>query len=259
MMNSSMKVNLKKAVIHFCVTAFWLLIWDIAAYIFKYDFILPNVKSTLFAICELFSPALLPSTLGSIFSSLKTIFSGFFIGTFMGIVLATISILIPAFKIFISPIMSIAKSIPVTAIILMLWLIIGGSNVPMAIALIMVMPIIWQSVISGNESIDKNLNEVCYMYEFNPVKRIRLLVIPVISKFILSALLTASGLAWKAGIAAEIICITKSSIGKEIYIYKSLYEGDKMFAWIVIILLISIIIEKLIGFGIRGIIKKWHL
>ena len=259
MMNSSMKAKVKRLLLYILVAVFWLFIWDLGSKLFDLKSFLPNVKSTFIALFDLFGKNNLNNTVTSILSSLATIFQGFAIGSFLGIILAIFSILIPTFKTFVYPIMSIAKSTPVTAIILILWLLIGGSNVPTAIALLMVMPIVWQSVISGYDAIDPNLQEVCEIFEFSALKKLKILVIPVILKSLLPALLTASGLAWKAGIAAEIICITKSSIGKEIYNYKSSFNYEMTFAWVIIILIISIIIEKAIGYITKRINQKWHL
>ena len=155
--------------------------------------------------------------------------------------------------------MTVAKSTPVVAIIMILWLVVGGRNVPVVIAMLMVMPIIWQNLIDGYGAIDKNLSEICSVYNFGFMKRFRLLILPTLMRFLLPGLVTASGLAFKSGIAAEIISLTKSSIGKEIADAKTLYERPRMFAWVIIVILLSLVLELIIKNLVRRIERKWHL
>ena len=136
---------------------------------------------------------------------------------------------------------------------------IGGANVPIAISALMVIPIIWQNVIDGYNAIDAQLNEVCEIYNFGFFRKIRFLILPNLLKYLLPGLISASGLAWKAGVAAEIICMTKNSIGKEIYNAKYMLDGPTMFAWTVMVLILSYLIEKLIKLLIGGISKKCRL
>ena len=53
-------------------------------------------------------------------------------------------------------------------------------------------------------------------------------------------------MAWKAGIAAEVICSPKGTIGSELYNAKIYLESEDMFAWTLTVIILSIIIEKLI-------------
>ena len=100
-------------------------------------------------------------------------------------------------------------------------------------------------------SIDKDLSEVCEIFEFSRFKKFRYLVIPHLLKFFVPASLTAMGLAWKSGIAAEIITYTKNSIGQNIFDAKNFFEGDKMFAWTIVVVFISLVLEKTIRLLIR--------
>jgi len=61
--------------------------------------------------------------------------------------------------------------------------------------------------------------------------------------------MTSFGLAWKAGIAAEVLCTPKASIGKQLYDAKMYLESSDMLAWTAVVIIISIILEK-------GVIKR---
>ena len=73
--------------------------------------------------------------------------------------------------------------------------------------------------------------------------KIRFLIFPSMLKYLIPSVITSIGLAWKSGIAAEIM--TNSNIGRLIYNYKNItYDTESIFAWTVMIVLFSILLEK---------------
>ena len=57
---------------------------------------------------------------------------------------------------------------------------------------------------------------------------------------------TSLGLSWKAGIAAEVLCTPVGSIGKNLYESKIYLETIDVFAWTVVVVIMSLILEKAI-------------
>ena len=55
------------------------------------------------------------------------------------------------------------------------------------------------------------------------------------------------GLAWKAGIAAEVIAAPKYSIGAMLYQSKVYFETTDLFAWTLVIIIMSLLIELAFG------------
>ena len=251
-----MKDKIKKIVIKILVLAFWLFIWDICANRINLSFVLPTVQETAVSLLTLIKEK---DFILTIISSIVRIFEGFLIGATIAFCLGLFAAKLTFVKDFLSPLNTVIKSTPVAVIIIMLWIMIGGANVPVAISTLMVIPIIWQNVIDGYNAIDTQLNEVCEIYNFGFLKKIRFLILPNLLKYLLPGLISASGLAWKAGVAAEIICMTKNSIGKEIYNAKYMLDGPTMFSWTVMVLVLSYLIEKLIKLLIGGISKKCRL
>ena len=66
-------------------------------------------------------------------------------------------------------------------------------------------------------------------------------------------------MAWKAGIAAEVLAVPKLAIGTEIYFSKLWFETSTLFAWTVVIIILSYVIEKLLILAIGAIAKKLHV
>ncbi len=233
---------------------FWLAVWEISALIIDFGFIFPRVGETLSALRSMIFTAVFWKSVS--FSLLRVIY-GFLLGVVIGILSAFLSFKFSVINIIISPAVTAIKSTPVASIIMLLWFIIGGDTVPIAIAVLMVAPIIWQSTMDGLASIDKELSEVCTVFKTSYIRRLKILILPSVLKYLLPALISASGLAWKSGIAAEIITYTESSIGR-IIINSKLYDQATMFAMTIVVILLSIIIEKLIKISVRTVMKKWH-
>ena len=238
-----MKSNLKRFLYPIIAIIFWITIWQILAITLDISFVFPRFDSTMKA---LWSLVITSSFWKIILTSLTRILIGFAIGVLLGIVLAVVTDKSKLLNALISPAMTVIKSTPVASFILLLWCLIGKNSVPSVIAVLMVMPIVWQNLMNGYESINKDLGELCDVFGVSPLKRFKILTFPTLRRYLAPAVITASSLAWKSGIAAEIIVYAKNSIGKEITDAKNFFESETMFAWTIAVILLSILIEFII-------------
>ena len=70
------------------------------------------------------------------------------------------------------------------------------------------------------------------------------------SDFVMPYLISAASLSlrlcWKSGVAAEVIGLPNGSIGESLYEAKVFMLTGELFAWTVVIILISVAFEKLV-------------
>jgi NitT/TauT family transport system permease protein len=78
------------------------------------------------------------------------------------------------------------------------------------------------------------------------MRTLRRVWIPSVMPHFLSACRTSLGLAWKSGIAAEVLTVPAVSIGKMLYESKLYLETVDLFAWTVVIIVCSLVIEKVL-------------
>ncbi len=238
--NKSFLLNNKIAKIVFSII-FILAIWEISASIINNSFFFPNIYETLIALFKIVSEK---TFFLSILTSVYRVVLGLFIGAFSGIILASLCNYLKIFDILISPLISIMKATPIACIIVLLWISMNYTTLTVFVVVLMVLPIIWQNTLDAYHSIDIELSEVAAIFEFSKFKKFRFLFFPTLIKFLSPALITSVGMAWKAEIAAEIM--TGSNIGKLIYDYKNIsYDTASIFAWTVIIVTLSILLEFL--------------
>ena len=221
---------------------FWIAVWQLLSLAVNNSYFLPSVGETFSSLFVLIRSKYFFKV---VLYTLLRVILGLALGTLLGIILAFLSNTFTILRSLITPLMSIIKSTPVATFIIILWVMMSGDALAIFIAVLMVMPIIWQNTLDGFKSIDKELLEVCTVYEFSSVKKLRILIFPSLKRFLIPAIITSTGLAWKSEIAAEIIAYTKNSIGQYINDAKYFFDTSSVFAWTIIIIIMSISLEMI--------------
>lgn len=244
---------MKKTTVQRIIAVFALLaVWQIAAMILDQRAVLASpvqVMGRLFTIWRESGFA------ASIAFTFIRIAGGFITAFLVGITLAILSGRAHWLEILLSPVMVTIKSVPVASFIIIALLWLSSRSLSVFISFLMVLPVIYNNVLGGIKNIDKKLIEMADIYNVSFDKRFRYIWIPAIKPFLMSAMTTALGLAWKAGIAAEVIGIPDGSIGEQLYFAKAYLNTTDLFAWTVIIVLISVAFEKAVLWAVRRILK----
>ena len=145
-----------------------------------------------------------------------------------------------------SPVLSMIRSVPVASFIILALVWIGRENIPTFISFLMVFPVVSSNIKAGFASVDRELAEVAMVYRFSRRKRAELLYKPAVLPYLITSAHVTLGLAWKAGVAAEVLASLSRSIGGNIYTSKVQLETDALFAWTITVILISILFEFLL-------------
>jgi NitT/TauT family transport system permease protein len=118
---------------------------------------------------------------------------------------------------------------------------------------LMVLPIMHAGILEGIRSRDRRLLEVVTVFEVPTLRRMRAIDVPAVLPFFAAACRIGMGLAWKSGVAAEVIGVSQGSIGERLYQAKIFLESADLFAWTVVIVALSIACEALVLRAIRGV------
>ena len=218
-----------------------LIIWEILALLVNDGYFLPDVLETAMALKDILLGG---AFFKVVFTAIYRVILGLLLGIILGTLLAAICHKFDLINTLISPIISIMKATPVACIIVLLWIRLNYTEIAVFVVVLMVLPIIWQNVYDGLRAIDKGLCEVADVFELTAVERLKVLVIPSVLSYLLPAIVTSVGLAWKAEVAAEIM--TNSNMGRLIYDFKTVsFDTASIFAWTVVIVTFSIAFEGL--------------
>ena len=219
----------------------WLLFWQILFIIVNKEVLIASpiqVFRTFFSLC------LEPSFWFTIFYSLFRILTGYLFSVFLGILLAVLCYRSKILYEFFLPAIQVIKATPVASFSILVLLWVKTEIVPIVISFLMVFPSIWINVSIGIAQTEKQYLEMAQIYGFSSFKTCRYIYIPSVLPYFISACHTGIGMAWKAGIAAEVICTPNISIGKKIYETKIYLETSELFVWTICAILLSIILEK---------------
>lgn len=189
----------------------------------------------------------------TVFFSFWRIVFGFILALVTGIILAALAGSSRLFEIFMWPYVSVIKAIPVASFIIISLIWLSSRQLSVFISFLMVLPIIYSNVLTGIKTTDKSLLEMAAVYRIPWTWRALYIYVPQIKPFLISACSTALGLCWKSGIAAEVIGIPGGSIGERLYTAKVYLDTGDLFAWTIVIVLISVAFEKLFLYLLRCI------
>ena len=127
-------------------------------------------------------------------------------------------------------------------ILAILWLSV--ENVPAFTAMLIVLPTVWANTEKGILSVDKDLLQMGKAFGLSPYESFIRITVPSVKPFFIAAVNSGVGMAWKAGIAAEVICPHGKSIGAALQDSKIYFETVDTFAWTAAVVILSVILEK---------------
>lgn len=181
----------------------------------------------------------------TIWFSFYHIAGGFLIALILGVSLAAIAGKFPIVETFLWPFMVTVKTVPVASFVVICLIWLSAQNLAVFISFLIVLPVVYGNVLQGIKSEDKSMLELGEVFRMPFMRRLACIHLPQLKPFIISACSTALGMAWKAGVAAEIIGIPDGSIGRQLYNAKVYLDTDDLLCWTVIIVIVSVAFEKL--------------
>ena len=236
------------------VGLFWLAVWQLAYYGVGRDLLLASPIAVFKRLKELVVTADFWIIIGTSFYRIMT---GFLLGLLVGTLLGMITARWKSIYQLVQLPMNIIKATPVASFVILALIWITGKNLSVFIAFLMVVPMVWSSVDQGLKSADPLLLEAARTYRLSRLQTARAVYVPAVLPYFLSVSRVAVGFAWKSGIAGEVIAIPKDSIGTQLYDAKVYLETTDLFAWTVVIVVLSVLIEKLFTKLIEAAARKW--
>ena len=192
----------------------------------------------------------------SILFSLGHISAGFLLAAVTGVLFAALAARYKCIEDFLAPAILLFKATPVASFIILILIWVSSRNLSVLISYLMVLPIVYTNVLSGIRSADSKLLEMADVFRITKLRRVVYIYVSQVIPFFRSACIVGLGLCWKAGIAAEVIGIPKGSIGEKLYMAKIYLATPDLFAWTAMIIIISVLFERLFMLLIKLLINK---
>jgi ABC-type nitrate/sulfonate/bicarbonate transport system ATPase subunit/ABC-type nitrate/sulfonate/bicarbonate transport system permease component len=240
-----MKTNNKK-ILPFILAVFTLAtIWQIISISIGYPAIFPSIFDLISDTLHLFIQSeFYFALLGTICRGLL----GFVITFFIAFSFGSLAVFNSFFKDFFQPIVVFTRSIPVISIVLVALLWFSPPFLPVFVAFFSMFPILFQSIQSGLENVDKKFVEMGKVFGLSPQKRFFYIYYPAGRSTIFDGISSAMGFGWRAVIIGEVLSQPVHGIGSQMKEAQAYINVSEIIAWTVAAILISYVFEKIILF-----------
>lgn len=218
-----------------------LFLWQIIALKINNDIYLPTITQVLISMKEIVLSDRF--YLDIIFSMSRCILS-FISAILIALILSTLSYISRFIRNLLKPITVITKSIPTMIVIVLVLIWFDKNSSPFIIGFIIVFPILYDSILDSILNIDKGILEMANLYNIGLRNKALKIYLPSIKFRIISIIGSTFSLALKVIIAGEVYGQPKYGMGTQIQLEKINFNTSGIFAWIIIIIIISFVLEN---------------
>lgn len=234
---TQVKQNLKRL----AACALWLGVWQAASLLVGSDILLASPLDTCRSLVRIvLSERFLPI----LWFSFSRIAGGFLAAFVLGVSLGFLAHRSALVRELLAPVVLAFKSIPVACIVVLLLIWIGSREVSGFSVFLMAFPALYLATVEGLGQVDRKLDEMLSVFGVGRLRRLLAHTWPSVLPYLVATSRNACGMAWKAGVAAELIGTPMGSMGERIYQSKILLETADLFAWTVIVVAVSYACEK---------------
>ena len=222
------------------VAALWL-IWIIAYYAVGNDTVLPSVGDTLVQTGKLLIGAEFWRAFAGTF--LRAL-SAFVFSALLGIALALAATLFRFVRPVLAPVISVLRTVPTAAVILMLLLWTPIAVVPVIVALLVLFPAVYSAALSEFDKISAEYGELTRVYRVGRTRAALKMYLPIASRGLLGQAGAIFSLGLKITVSGEVLSSTNYSLG-------GMMQDAKL--WNMPQLLALTLLTVLLGFAVEGI------
>lgn len=228
--------------------AVYIAVWQLLSMLVGNSLLLPSPWETVVSVRDVLSVGRGWKTIGL---TLLRILTGYLSGCAIGAALAVLTAHSRTAEWLLKPLRSLIKTTPITSFALILIVSVVSGVVPVVVAIIVVVPMIWQTTEEAIKTRSVPLDEMAKIY-LDPWKKLRYVTLPQIMPQFLATASVSLGFAWKAVITAEILALPRFGIGREMQSIKSYLDTSELFAWTLLVICMSVLMEK----GFRLVLKR---
>lgn len=221
----------------------WLLVWQLVSMAVGKEILLVSPLRVVVRLSELCIRA---EFYQAIAFSLARIAGGYLLAAVLGVLLAALASRCRRVQELLTPMMLAMRTIPVASFIILALIWFSSRNLAVLISFLMVLPILYTNVLDGIRAVDPQMLEMTRVFRVPPLRAVRYVLLPQVMPYFRTGCHVSLGLCWKAGIAAEVIGMPNGSIGEQLQQAKVYLDTPDLFAWTIVIVLVSVTFEKIV-------------
>ena len=249
-----MKYSWKSRVYILISCLFFIALWQVSAIIIDNDIYVPRIQQVIKSIVEIVNEL---DFFKIVLSSFYRTAISYVLALGCSMILGVLSVVYPFFKYLLSPLNSFVKTIPTMVLVVLALVWFTKDSAPFVVGFAITFPILYEGVRNSIMQIDKKLIDMTEIYEVELIDKIKKIYFPVMKFYFMSIFVSTFSLTFKVVIAGEIHGQPKFGIGTHIQLEKVNFNVSGIFAWIIIIMFISLIFE-LINRFLQKKIYRWN-
>ena len=227
---------------------FWVLVWQIAALLIRNRIILVSPAEALQRLFALMGTKRFYLSLAA---SAGRVMLGFFLALALAAPLACLAEKNGAVRLLLSPAVKTMRAIPVASFVILALILFSSRLLSILIAFTVAFPVLYTALLDALAARSRDLHEMARVFRVPVSRRFRYLDAFELLPRLATACRLAVGMAWKAGIAAELIGIPRLSVGEHLQQAKTYLDMADLFAWTAAVIAASAACERLILFGLE--------
>ncbi len=248
---------MRKKLLQKCIRAtaaivFIAVVWWIAHVAVGNDWILPALSDCLREIFVLLGKG---SFYQAFFATLLRVLLAFVISFLPALILAFIAYLLPAFADFFAPIVSVLRSLPTLAVLLIILVWTDAGTAPVVVAFLSLFPMLYAGALAALRGVDGDLIEMSRIYKVGWKKRVISLYLPSVAPYLAREGAAALSFALKLVVSAEVLAGTYGSLGGWLQESKLFLEMPTLFALVILTFATGLLLEAL-GAGLASALER---
>ncbi|MEF9960239.1 MAG: ABC transporter permease [Niameybacter sp.] len=248
-MKPSMLQQSKQVVKKGFIIFIWIMVWQCVHSFVGKDILVPSPYATLNKLLELMEEVRFYQ---EILLTFYRVGMGVALSVGIGCLSALGACFFRWFREILAPLIILLKSTPVIAIIILALLWFSKDTVPIFVCFLMCYPVMYTNVLKGLQCVDQELLEMVKVFNVKRSQVIRAVYMPQVKPYIEAGLGMVVGLSWKVVIAAEVLAVPRYSMGYNLLSAKSYLETETLFAWVVVIVVLSGLCE----YGVMRLLER---
>jgi len=231
-----------------------LIVWVIFAVSVKNEYLVPSFTETVKAFFACFSSALFYR---SILATLIRVLLAFLVSFLLAFICSSLSFIFKPFSSFIKPIISVIRTLPTMAVLLLVLVWFSPKNAPVFLCFLVLFPMIYLQFTAGFNSIDKGLIDASKVFKMTRKEKLTKMYIPLIFPYVFSHIGGNLSFAIKLTVSAEVMAYTQISLGGLINTANVYLQTAEVLALTIFAIILGLIIEGVFSI-ISNKIFKWR-
>ncbi len=235
------------------LVALWLG-WTIAYYAVRNEYLLPSFSETMVSVGKLFVDGAFWQAFGNTF--LRTLWA-FALSFVSGAALALLADFRGEVRAFFAPVVSVLRTVPTMAVILVLLLWTSPSVAPVVVSFLVLMPAVYAAALASLDDVEARYGTLAAAYGVSAGRRLWKMKIPLAAPALLKQSGAIASMGLKITISAEVLSNTFRSLGGLMQEAKMFVEMPRLLALTVLAVVLGFALEGLCALVVK-LVVRWR-